>query len=279
MTMEFDFDKNGQVADLNTVPEVYRGVYVESEGADGSKVYKVSDSVRGIVEAYSGTARALSKARTDLKAANDESAGRRVTKKAVMDFAKELGVEDVSEDEPLSSLKGHIEELVKKVKGGKDIQINLDKIKADHDKRVAEVSAQSQEQVVKMQGALERYLVDQAATAALAEMKGSIQLLLPHVKAHTKVVQDGEEYVVRVVDAQGDFRSNGKGGFMTVKDLVAEMKTLDTFGRAFDSETAGGTGSPPGVMHQRRPGNEAEPKSSTDKIAAGLSKGNYSRNR
>lgn len=275
--MEFDFEKSGTVEDINTVPEAYRGLYVETDGEDG-KVFTIADSAKGIVEAYVGTNKALSEARTNLKTANAESASRRVTKKAVVDFAKELGIEDVSDDEPLGSLKAHIDSLVDKVNGGEEIKINLDKIKREHEQRVAEVAQASEQKVVKMQGALERYLVDQAATAALASAKGSVDLLLPHVKSHTKVVQDGEDFVVRVVDSAGDFRSNGKGGFMTVGDLVAEMKTQETFGRAFESETPSGTGANPGSMSQRRP-NDAEPKSATDKISAGLTKGQYSKGR
>lgn len=275
--MEFDFEKNGTVSDLNAVPEAYRGLYVEKDGEDG-KVYSIADTVKPLVDAYAGTNKALNEARGNLKKANEESASRRVTKKAVVDFAKELGIEEVDESEPLGALKAHIDGLVEKVKGGQDIRINLDKIKQDHQKALAEAVASKDGEIAKKDAALTRYLVDQAATAALAQAKGSVELLLPHVKAHTKVVQDGDDYVVRVVDSAGDFRSNGKGGFMSVNDLVAEMKTQETFGRAFESEASGGTGAKPGSMHQRQQ-REGEPKSSVDKISAGLAKGQHGRGR
>lgn len=276
--MEFDFEKSGTVADINTVPEAYRSLYVETDGQDGNKVFTISDTAKGIVEAYVGTSKALNKARTDLKDANAESASRRVTKNSVLEFVNGLGVDgSVDEEDPLNTLKAHIDELTGKVKGGKDLKINLEKIKADHQRALDEAVAAKDQDVVVMRGTLERYLVDQSATEALAESKGSVQLLLPHVKAHTKVVQDGDDYVVRVVDAQGDFRSDGKGGFMSVKDLVAEMKTQETFGRAFESESSGGTGARPGSMQQRGTHRTDEPKSSTDKIAAGLKSGNYGR--
>lgn len=275
--MEFDFEKHSTLPNLDAVPEGYRALYSEAD-VDGKKVFRISDQARGIVEAYVGTNKALTKSRADLKAANDESASRRVTKKAVVDMAKALGVEEVDENEPLTALKGYVEGLAEKVRGGQEVKINLAKIQQDYDKRLGEANTLSEAKLTKMQGALERYLVDQAATAALAAAKGSVDLLLPHVKKHTKVVAEGDEYVVRVIDAQGDARSNGKGGFMNVNDLVAEMKTQAAFGRAFDSETPSGTGARPGSM-QQRPSKSDEPKDAISKISAGLAKGQYSKGR
>lgn len=274
----FDFEQSSTVADLNTVPEEYRGLYVEADGDNGNKVFTISDTVKGLVTAYVGTNKALTKARGDLKNANEESASRRVTKKSVVEFANSLGIEHVDEDTPLEALKAYVDDLVGQVKGGKELKINLDKIKGDHERALNEAVSAKEQELTLMRGTLERYLVDQSATAALASAKGSVDLLLPHVKAHTKVVRDGEDYVVRVVDAQGDFRTDGKGGMLTVAGLVAEMKTQEAFGRAFESEQKAGNGIPPGSTHQRQH-RQDEPKSSVDKISAGLSKGNYVRGR
>lgn len=90
-------------------------------------------------------------------------------------------------------------------------------------------------------GAIERYLVDAQAVSAISELKGVPALLLPHVKAAVKVVDDDGEYVTRVVDANGNPRVNSKGDFLTIKDLVSEMRQSDVFGRAF--EPTGTTGS------------------------------------
>lgn len=89
--------------------------------------------------------------------------------------------------------------------------------------------------------ALEKYLVDAAAVTALAAAKGSAALLLPHVRAAVKVVEQNGEYVVRVLDKAGSPRVNGKGEFLTIEDLVSEMRQSDEYGRAFDaSGTTGG---------------------------------------
>jgi hypothetical protein len=89
--------------------------------------------------------------------------------------------------------------------------------------------------------AIERHLVDAQATAAIAAAKGVPALLLPHVKASVRVVEDGGEYVVRVVDAAGNPRVDAKGEFLSIADLVGEMRQSEIFGRAF--EPTGTTGS------------------------------------
>lgn len=96
-----------------------------------------------------------------------------------------------------------------------------------------------------MRTKLERYLVEAAATDEIAKAKGVPALLLPHIKAAVKVIEDGEDFVVRVVDAGGNPRVNGKGEFLSIADLVGEMRQSDIFGRAFDASGTTGGGSGP----------------------------------
>ena len=92
---------------------------------------------------------------------------------------------------------------------------------------------------------------------------------MPHIKSQTRVFKDENgEYTVRVVDGQGDARSDGRGGWMSVRDLVAEMKT--TFPMAFESTAPSGTGAKSNQT-ERRPGVKSQDMSSVQKIAAGLS--------
>lgn len=100
-------------------------------------------------------------------------------------------------------------------------------------------------QLLSMRKSLERHLVDAQATAAIAMHKGVPDLLLPHVQRHVKVIEDGDNYFVRVVDSKGDPRVNGKGDPLSIEDLVNEMKSTDIFGRAFEGSGQSGSGMRP----------------------------------
>jgi len=258
------------VASLDVIPDAYKGLYEEQ--ADNT--FSVADSAKGIVDAYVGQTGALTTVRGDLTKSNDESAGRRIKLSDYSTLLTELGVNVPDGEEATAVLKAFITELTTQVAGGKEIQINLDKIKADADKRVQEAVTKGNEKEQFMQSALSRHMVGEVATAALAKLEGSVDLLMPHVKEHCKVIQDGETFVVRVVDTAGDARSNGSGGWMTVADLVTEMKTDTKFALAFKSEELSGSGTVPGSTTKPVVKKQSE-MSATDKISDGLKKGQH----
>jgi hypothetical protein len=73
------------------------------------------------------------------------------------------------------------------------------------------------------------------------------------------------------VDAQGDVRSNGTGGFMSIADLAGELK--NQFPLAFKSDTPAGAGEKPGAQQrQAAPAKPADGGSALSKISAGLAK-------
>lgn len=271
--MEFDFTKNAVVENVDAVPEKYRGLYVQATEGEYTGKFVVSAGAKALVEAYIGTNTALASARADKKTSSDESATRRLSLKAFEDLATDMGLEP-GDDGVAAAFKLHIEELTGKVKGGAELKINLDKINKDWEKRMAEANAAKDKEIEAKDTALNSHLVGDVATRALAEAKGSVDLLLPHVKTHCKVVQDDGKYVVRVVDTQGDFRSNGSGGFMGVTELVAEMKGQESFARAFDSEAPSGSGARPGSAAVIAPKSGAD-LSSMQKISQGLKKGQH----
>lgn len=90
---------------------------------------------------------------------------------------------------------------------------------------------------------IEGLLIDAAATSALAEAKGSVELLLPHVRAHTRVKEVDGKFAVEVVDKDGNAKiADSKGTPMDIKGLVAEMRQSEAFGRAFEGSGQTGTG-------------------------------------
>lgn len=103
--------------------------------------------------------------------------------------------------------------------------------------------AKREEATKALRGQLEKHLVDAAGVAAIAAAKGSAELLLPHVKSRVKVIEENGEFAVRVVDAAGNPRVNGKGEFLSMSDLVGEMRQSDVFAPAFAAPNASGGGS------------------------------------
>lgn len=127
-----------------------------------------------------------------------------------------------------------------------------DKLKAQmNEKHLADIKKMEaklgdKDQVIgKLQSSLERNLIDANATAAIAAEKGVPRLLLPHVRDHVKVVEENGAYQIRVVDEKGEPRVNGKGDPLSIAEMVAEMKSSDVFGRAFDGAGQSGGGMQP----------------------------------
>lgn len=252
--MEFDFSVNQSLEDISVVPEAYRGAY--AQGADG--VYTIAEGSKGLVDAISGLGKALKISRANERKAPNIQA-----------ILGQIG-EDFDSPE---AVKAKLEELQGQVAAAAGGKVNLEKMKADMEKAFSAKEQGYQAAQQKMQGSLAKYLVDASATAALAAEKGNATLLMPHVRGKVKVVEDGDDYVVRVLDDAGDFRGDGKGGFMTIADLVKEMKGAKEFSAAFESETATGGGAKPRTMNnggqgQRRDPNQ--PVSANDRIKAGL---------
>ena len=256
--MEFEFLKNPTVDSIDKVPEQFRGLYAEGEGG-----YVLNDSFKGTAGAIDGLNKSLKAARRDA----DEAKRNRPDLSGFAAVGQLLGLEgdDASSAE---ALRQAVERVIGESKDGK---VNWDKMKKDLERGFQTQLQGKDGELQNMSKTLQKYLVTTAAVQAIAGHKGVPELLLPHIQAKTKVIKEGEEYVVRVVDESGDPRGNASGGFMTVEDLVKEMKASPTFGRAFESEAPSGSGVKPGVT-QGKPNPQKRNLSPTEKIAAGLAK-------
>lgn len=269
----FEFGKNLVVDTTDSVPEEYRSLYVEGQGDNKGK-FVLSDAVKSLAVAHDGVNTRLNQVSKDKTTAGNESAKRRQTIKAIADIFTEFGVDvgDIEQTDVVGKLKETLTDWTSKVKSGKDLQVNLDKIKTDYQKRLDEANATNAQTVTAMKNSLEGHLIGQAAATALADAKvvqNGVELLMPQIKQAVKVVQDETgQYVVRVVDAQGDARSDGKGGWMTVKDYVAEIK--QKFPTAFLSDSKSGTDKKPISGNPIFNSNSDEKKSSFDLISEGL---------
>lgn len=117
-----------------------------------------------------------------------------------------------------------------------------EQMNADHEKKLGEKDSE----ITKRTSALEKYLIESAATSAIAAAKGVPALLLPHVMKHMKVVEEDGDFKAVVTNAKGEPRVDGKGEPLTVDALIAEMKAdVNVFGRAFEGSGSTGSGTRP----------------------------------
>lgn len=256
--MEFNFAANPTLDSVDTVPEAFRGAYVQGE--DGK--FSVRPEVAGLASAMDGLNGALKKERDANKTLKQQP-----TAAAVL---KELGLGETVEaaQTSLTDLRAQI---------AAKAQVDPAKIKSEIEATFQTERDGFKTQLSDMEATLVEHLVGNVAKSAIAEHKGNELFLMPHIEKAAKVVKDDAsgKYVVRVVDGDGQFRGDGKGGFMGVSDLVGEMKANKLFGGAFESDQQGGGGKPATPtsrqatqFQQQR--EQQQGRSSTDKIAGGL---------
>lgn len=199
---------------IDAVPEAQRGLYKEANG-------KFVLDVDGY-EDPSNLKSALQKEREAAKSAAQQVKAWSALGKSPEEIQALVEAQAKAEHENLTK-NGEWDKL-------RDQMVNQHKVEL----------SKKDEAIQARESALARHLIDAAAVTAVAELKGSAALLLPHIRSAVKVVEEDGEYVVRVVDKNGP-RVNGKGEFLTIKDLVGEMRQSDEFGRAFDATgTTGG---------------------------------------
>lgn len=256
--MEWDFEAESVDAEtFARCPTDYQGAY--AQGADGK--YALQDAFKPFAKSVAGLGKALKGERTVTQTLRGQ--------KDATSILKEVFGEDVQDAETAKTRYAEItQQLADKAK------VDPEKIKADIEKTYATRETELNGRVEKMQGTLDKYLVENAARASLAGAKGNATLLLPHIKGQAKVVEHEGEYVVRVLDADGQYRGDGRGGFMTVDDLVAELKKSKDYSAAFESEAKPGGGpvrqAPGAAVRDQRRQDERDQRTPAQKIADGL---------
>jgi hypothetical protein len=102
---------------------------------------------------------------------------------------------------------------------------------------------QLQAKLSKMEKSLESALITSVAAQALAEQKGSVRLLMPHIERQTRLREVDGKYTVEVIGTDGNPRLSGNDAHvMSISELVVEMKSQNDFASAFEGSGASGTG-------------------------------------
>jgi hypothetical protein len=258
--MEFQF--NPTVETLDNVPQDFRGLYAESESG-GYQLRSDDEGVKSAVSAITGLAKSLKAARAEAQGWKGKSV--------------DLGQLAEYGETPEAILEAFNEKLNEAVKGKKtqeDFLRQVEKVKSDLGAEYAQKIEAEQARAEALKNQLHGILVTGEARSALAEA-GAIDadLALPFLSQQVRVAEEDGKFQVLVVDQAGDPRYSGvTGAPMSVKELVMEMKGQEKFGPLFKSESKSGAGTP-AAGQRRAPAPGGENMSSTDKIAAGLAKG------
>lgn len=249
--MEFDFEPQD---DLARVPEAFRGMYAAEPNDEGK--YVVAEQLAPVSTAVVGLNKALKAARAEAKAKNID-----------LSPLNEFG-------ETPEEIKQNIQAKLDELADAKGAKVDIDKIKQDLARGHSKELEKHQTRTQALQNQLYETLVKNEAISAITDAKGIPELLLPYVSNQVKVVEEDGKFQPYVVDNAGDVRYSGVTGQpMTIRELVSELKANEKLGRAFESEAPRGGGMNPNGG-RKVPMND-QPKTSVDKISAGLSKKQY----
>jgi len=107
----------------------------------------------------------------------------------------------------------------------------------------AKEKAKLEEKLKKLVSSLEEAMIVSVASQELAKQKGSVRLLMPHIRQQTRLREADGSFIVEVMGEDGNPRLVGSDGHpMSIAELVAEMKTQDDFASAFEGTGATGSG-------------------------------------
>lgn len=127
------------------------------------------------------------------------------------------------------------------------VQEKIDSVKAQLLDAHGKEKAGLETKLTKLTKQLESAMIISVATQALAEQKGSVKLLMPHIQGRTRLREVDGKFIVDVLGDDGNPRVAGSDGHsMSISELVAEMKTQKDFASAFEGTNASGSGAAPG---------------------------------
>lgn len=217
-----DFDFPEVTESLDVVPEAYRTFYKPKGEGEG---FAIADGLKSLLDEKATLRKTIENERKMTKAERAKAKAWEELGKAP-DEIKELLTERERREAEKAEKDGNWETLKKQML----------------DQHLKELEKERKEKDTLL-GALKQNLVNATAANAIATVGGIPQLLMPHIESHVKVVQEDGQYQVRVLDAKGEPRINANGDFLTIKDLVEEMRNDQIFSRCFNGSGMSGSGS------------------------------------
>lgn len=242
------------VEEFQSLAQEQQGLYAEQDGiyvfklapatikvGDTSRSYALEDvaGLKGTLNKVNGSNRDLSK---KLKVYENEDGSYLDPQQAREAMAK---IQELA-DNPPEDVKKQFEARVEAFRA----QLET-KHKNELTARDQELESRNQ-RLAQRESQLKQLLIDNAATAAIAAAKGSVDLLLPHVKNRCRCIEseDGSFYNLEILDANGETMYAATSGSVkkaSMADLVEEFKNSNTFAVAFEGSNARGSGAASGA--------------------------------
>lgn len=222
--------------EFGSLPDPIKAEY--GEAANGKRQLQVT-SVEGFELADNGKLKsALQKEKT---AASDAAKKLKLFEGLDPEAAREAlkKIEEFAGMDPEAKAKEHLEVLKKQL---------TDKFEADRQTLTKKFSGEvdaAKARGDKFAKKLQSSMLEAIATKAILAAGGEPDLLLPKIREEVRLKEDGDDFKIEFVDANGDVRPSTKAGSadpMTVEERVAELRNNDRFARAFNGTGASGSG-------------------------------------
>lgn len=216
-------------AELAALPEAIRKEYTDA--GDGAHMLSVTAVDGYDLQDINGLKSALQKKTTELNTAKSTLKAFEVDGEVLDPKVALKAIEDVKKFATLDPKKLADEQVATALKQQQE----------QHNKLLGTESAKAE----KLKTQLRAVLIDQAATAVLASKGGNVKLLLPHVRGKLDMVEDGENFKVRVIDEAGHTRihvAKGQTADMNIEQLIDEMAASTDFATAFKAPGSPGGG-------------------------------------
>lgn len=150
--------------------------------------------------------------------------------------------EDIDPDEARNAIKKFAE--VKDWNGDQKIAEAVDASKRELVKAHKKEVEVLQEDLADTQTQLTDAIVNTKIVEALQKEEGNVELLLPHVKKHVRMVKNtAGKWMPEVVNDNNEPKvGDSEGNPMTITQYIQDMKTQKTFAAAFPGANSTGTG-------------------------------------
>jgi len=255
--MPFIFGQNETVTDLESVDENLRTFYTANEAEDG---FVIKPELVEVSKAWDG----INNANVAIRKENKGLKGGKVDLSGLSEYG-------TTPAEILEAFNGKTKELSDAL-DKKEGHVNPEKIRVEMKKAHTVEMDTANKRADSYKGQLYDTLVTNVAMAAINEHKGNTKLLLKFVTEQIEMKDVDGKLEPHVMDEDGDRKMGGAGSYMTVPELVKNMKGNKDFAALFDADVNNGSGPPNNRSSQGGPAPKGAKLSSQQRIQAALDK-------